>query len=136
MTEAFIHAKPLSLISTAIPYVNAEPHLGLKNARAAAALGVPTRQLVDANARQFHALGEILALDWDAFVRTSGNPAHRAAVERIWDRMVARCAHAWHQAGARAAPVPEARYGNSTLIRKSKPVHRGRVLGATGRSVY
>jgi methionyl-tRNA synthetase len=62
----------------------------LKNARAAAALGLPTAQLVDRNAARFAALRGLLDLDFTTFVRTSGNPQHRAAVEELWARCAAQ----------------------------------------------
>jgi methionyl-tRNA synthetase len=108
----------VAFVSTAIPYVNAAPHLGyafeaviadsiaryrrgagwsvhhqagtddnsLKNAYAAAAAGLTTRELVDQNVARFHALGELLGLSWDAFVRTSSDPQHQRNVVEIWER--------------------------------------------------
>lgn len=105
-----------SFISTAIPYVNARPHLGfayelvladilsrhrrrrgrdvrfvtgtddnsLKNVQAAAREGVTPRQLVDRNASAFQALGPLLGISADDFIRTSSDPRHRAAVEWLW----------------------------------------------------
>lgn len=110
------------LVSTAIPYVNAAPHLGyaleaviadsiaryrratgwqvhhqagtddnsLKNAYAAAALGLGTRELVRQNAARFRALGERLGLSWDAFVCTSESEQHQRTVAEIWQRCLAR----------------------------------------------
>jgi methionyl-tRNA synthetase len=108
---------PKSLfVSTAIPYVNAAPHLGfalevvladalarharsrgaevhfvsgtddnsLKNVRAAEAAGVATRDLVDANAATFRALGAALDASYDDFVRTSADPRHLSAVRAVW----------------------------------------------------
>ena len=103
-------------VTVAIPYVNAEPHLGyayelveadiyararrlagddvrllggtddhaLKNVLAADAEGVPTGAFVDANARRFAALGGPLDISFDDFLRTSADPRHRPAVERLW----------------------------------------------------
>lgn len=105
-------------ITTAIPYVNARPHLGhalevvqadvlarhrrargddlrfltgtddnaLKNVRAAREAGVPTAEFVERNARRFEALRGPLELSNDDFLRTSADPRHRPAVERIWRR--------------------------------------------------
>lgn len=105
-----------SFITTAIPYVNARPHLGfayelvlgdllarhhrrrgrrvrftagtddnsLKNVTAAAREGVTPRVLVDRNAEAFRALGPLLDLSTDDFVRTSLDPRHRTAVEELW----------------------------------------------------
>jgi methionyl-tRNA synthetase len=103
-------------VTVAIPYVNAEPHLGyayelvladiyararrhagddvrflggtddhaLKNVLAAEAAGLPTEVFVDANAQRFAALGDPLAVSFDDFLRTSVDPRHRPAVERLW----------------------------------------------------
>jgi len=110
-----------SLITTAIPFVNAEPHLGfayelvladilarhhrargrdvrlvcgtddnsLKNVAAAAAAGLPVRELVDRNAAAFRALGPLLAIEPDDFVETSRDPRHRVAVDWLWRRCAA-----------------------------------------------
>ncbi|MEU6711558.1 methionine--tRNA ligase [Nonomuraea sp. NPDC046802] len=56
----------------------------LKNVLAAEAEGVPVRELVDRNAAAFEGLRGPLNLSFDAFVRTSSHPGHRAGVERIW----------------------------------------------------
>ncbi|MEU1725381.1 methionine--tRNA ligase [Nonomuraea sp. NPDC005692] len=56
----------------------------LKNVLAAEAEGLPVREFVDRNAAAFEGLREPLDLSFDAFVRTSSHPAHRAGVERIW----------------------------------------------------
>ncbi len=105
-----------SLVSTAIPFVNARPHLGfayelvladvlarhhrrrgravhfvtgtddnsLKNVVAARVAGVTTRELVDRNADAFAALGSLLDIAPDDFVRTSTDPRHRPTVEWLW----------------------------------------------------
>ncbi len=103
-------------VTVAIPYVNAEPHLGyayeiveadiyararrlagddvrllggtddhaLKNVLAAEAAGLPTDVYVDANAARFTALAHPLGVSFDDFLRTSADPRHRPAVERLW----------------------------------------------------
>jgi methionyl-tRNA synthetase len=103
-------------VTVAIPYVNANPHLGyayelvqadvfarsarraghdvrflggtddysLKNVLAAEAAGVPTRRFVDDHARRFQALAQPLGLSFDDFIRTSADPRHVPAVERLW----------------------------------------------------
>lgn len=103
-------------VTVAIPYVNAEPHLGyayelvqadvyararrlagdrvhlrggtddhsLKNVLAAEATGVATAEFVDVHASRFEALGEPLGLSFDDFIRTSSDPRHAPAVERLW----------------------------------------------------
>lgn len=111
-----------SFITTAIPYVNASPHLGfayelvlgdvlarhqrrrgrdvrfvngtdensLKNVVAAARLGVAPRELVDRNAEAFRALGPLLEIASDDFVRTSIDPRHAPAVTWLWQACAAR----------------------------------------------
>lgn len=103
-------------VTTAIPYVNAAPHVGfayelvladafarhhraqgadvrfqtgadensLKNVQAAQAAGRPVAEFVAENAARFEALREPLALCTDDFVRTSADPRHAPAVERLW----------------------------------------------------
>jgi methionyl-tRNA synthetase len=103
-------------ITTAIPYVNGDPHLGfalecvqadvlarhrrhrgdevrflsgtddnsLKNVEAAEEAGLPVADFVAAKARRFAALRGPLALSYDDFIRTSIDPRHRPAVERLW----------------------------------------------------
>jgi methionyl-tRNA synthetase len=99
-------------ITTAIAYVNAEPHVGfafelliadvlarsrsdvrlqtgtdensLKNVRAAEAAHVPIRELVDRNAAAFERLVDRLGVRCDRFIRTSADPDHAIAVEKLW----------------------------------------------------
>ena len=56
----------------------------LKNAMAAEAEGIPTRQLVDRNAAAFHDLRDPLRISFDDFLRTSADPRHAVGVERLW----------------------------------------------------
>jgi len=103
-------------VTTAIPYVNAKPHVGhallliladvlaryhrqrgddtwsltgtddnsLSNVLAAEAEGIPIQELVNRNAGLFQALREPLALSFDDFIRTSGNPKHTAGAQKLW----------------------------------------------------
>jgi methionyl-tRNA synthetase len=105
-------------VSTAIPYVNAAPHLGfalevvladaiarharargdhvcftsgtddhsLKNVRAAEQLGLTTRAFVDDAALRYAELEQVLGASYDAFVRTSVDARHGAAVRELWTR--------------------------------------------------
>ena len=109
-------------ITTAIPYVNGDPHLGfalecvqadvlarhrrlrgeqvrfqsgtddnsLKNVQGAEAAGAPVADFVNAKAERFAALREPLELSYDDFIRTSADPRHRSAVERLWRACAAR----------------------------------------------
>jgi methionyl-tRNA synthetase len=103
-------------VTSAIPYVNADPHLGhalefvqadtlarwrrlrgdevrslwgtddnaAKNVQAARAAGVDVQDFVDARAERFRELEHVLDLGYDDFIRTSRDPRHRPAVERLW----------------------------------------------------
>ena len=51
---------------------------------AAEAAGVSDRAFVDANAGAFAALAGPLGVSFDDFLRTSADPRHRPAVERLW----------------------------------------------------
>jgi methionyl-tRNA synthetase len=56
----------------------------LKNVLAAEAEGISTAAFVERNAAAFAALRGPLALSFDDFIRTGGDPRHRPAVERLW----------------------------------------------------
>lgn len=56
----------------------------LKNVLAAREAGVTTAELVDRNAARFAALRDPLELSFDDFLRTSTDPRHLPAVERLW----------------------------------------------------
>lgn len=103
-------------VTSAIPYVNADPHLGhalefvqadtlarwrrlrgdevralwgtddnaAKNVQAARQAGVDVQEFVDTHAARFAGLREVLDLGFDDFIRTSRDPRHRPAVERLW----------------------------------------------------
>jgi methionyl-tRNA synthetase len=105
-------------LSTAIPYVNAAPHVGhalelligdalarhqrqrgrdvrfsggtddhsLKNARAAAARGVSTRQLVEQHGDVFRRLQPALGVELDDYLHTSRDARHAPAVVALWRR--------------------------------------------------
>jgi methionyl-tRNA synthetase len=109
-------ARPPYYVTTAIPYVNARPHLGfalelvvadvlarhrrargravrfvtgtdehsLKNVLAAERAGVPVERFVAEHAEGFRALGTLLDLSCDHFVRTSTDAQHAQAVRALW----------------------------------------------------
>jgi methionyl-tRNA synthetase len=104
----------MDLVSTAIPYVNASPHIGfalelvladviarharpchfisgsddhsLKNALAAAQAGQSTAAFVTEHVREFRELRELLHLSYDDFLSTSADARHAPAVEALWRR--------------------------------------------------
>ncbi|HTI23641.1 MAG TPA: class I tRNA ligase family protein, partial [Kutzneria sp.] len=55
----------------------------LKNVRSAETEGIPVADYVARMADRFVALNEALDLSFDDFVRTSTDPRHRPAVERL-----------------------------------------------------
>ena len=103
-------------LSTAIPYVNAAPHVGhalelligdalarhhrqrgrdvwftggtddhsAKNARAAELRGISTQQLVSEHGATFQRLHAALGVELNAYVHTSSDPRHAAAVLALW----------------------------------------------------
>jgi methionyl-tRNA synthetase len=103
-------------LSTAIPYVNARPHLGftwelvladalarharlrgrevcfvtgsdehsLNNVLAAERAGEPVAELIARHAAAFRELAPLVDVETDAFVRTSVDPRHAAAVAALW----------------------------------------------------
>ena len=100
-------------VSTAIPYVNASPHIGfalellladviarharchflsgtddnsLKNALAAEQAGLPTAVFVRERAEEFRRLEELLNVSYDDFLSTSTDPRHAPTVEELWQR--------------------------------------------------
>ena len=68
----------------AVRYLSGTDDHAFKNVLAAEAAGVPVGAFVDARAARFAALREPLELSYDAFIRTSVDPRHRAGVERLW----------------------------------------------------
>src|SRR3970282_1397332 len=56
----------------------------LKNALARARAGIPTRAFVDSHAEEFAALKTQLNASYDDFLRTSADPRHAPAVEKLW----------------------------------------------------
>jgi methionyl-tRNA synthetase len=105
-------------LSTAIPYVNAPPHVGhalelllgdalarherqrgrdvrltggtddhsLKNARAAAARGISTRELISEQGETFRRLQAPLGVALDDYLHTSRDARHLPAVTALWRR--------------------------------------------------
>jgi methionyl-tRNA synthetase len=143
-------------LSTAIPYVNAAPHVGhalelllgdalsrharqrgrevrftggtddhsLKNARAAAALGVSTRELVKQHGETFRRLQAPLGVKVDDYLHTSQDPRHAPAVTALWQR----CADAGDlytkPYTGRYCTGCEAFLGDSELVLDRCPAHR------------
>jgi methionyl-tRNA synthetase len=109
-------------ITTTIPYVNGDPHIGhaeefaqtdvfgryhrlrgdetyvltgtdenaLKNVQAAEREGISVATLVERNSGRFRELADRLNFQYDQFIRTSVEPRHRAASEKLWKAVEAR----------------------------------------------
>lgn len=109
-------------ITTSIPYVNAQPHIGfaleeiqtdvfaryhrllgdavrfqtgtdensLKNVQAAEREGISTAALVERNAQRFQALGPLLGVSFDDFIRTGAEQRHIDGVYKLWRACAAR----------------------------------------------
>lgn len=79
LVQADAVARYLRLRGRATRFQTGTDENALKNVRAAEALGIPTRKLVDTNAALYQALTTVLNLSVDTFVRTS-QPDHARAV--------------------------------------------------------
>lgn len=84
IVQADVLARRHRLRGEAVRFQTGTDDNSLKNVLAAEAEGVPVAELVDRNARAFEGLRGVLNLSFDAFVRTSTDPSHRAGVERLW----------------------------------------------------
>ncbi|MFL6073293.1 MAG: methionine--tRNA ligase [Mycobacteriales bacterium] len=84
LVQADVLARHHRRLGEPVRFLTGTDDNSLKNVLAAEAEGVPTRQLVDRNAAAFAALRGPLDLSFDDFLRTSGDPRHRAGVERFW----------------------------------------------------
>ena len=89
LVQADIHARARRAAGHRVRFLGGTDDHSLKNVLAAEAAGVPTRAYVDANAARFAALTGPLDLTFDDFVRTSADPRHRPAVERLWGACLA-----------------------------------------------
>ncbi len=61
----------------------------LKNVLAAESEGLPVAALVERNARGFRELADALDVEYDSFIRTSVDAAHRAGVTALWQACAA-----------------------------------------------
>jgi methionyl-tRNA synthetase len=143
-------------LSTAIPYVNAAPHVGhalelligdalcrhqrqrgravrftggtddhsLKNARAAAALGISTLELVTAHGAAFRRLQATLGVELDDYLHTSRDPRHAPAVSELWQRCLNAGDLYTRQYSGRYCGGCEAFLNDSDLTDGRCPAHR------------
>jgi methionyl-tRNA synthetase len=84
LIEADLAARARRASGEAVRFLGGTDDHSLKNVLAAEAAGSSTRAFVDEHAERFAALAEPLGLSFDDFIRTSSDPRHRPAVERLW----------------------------------------------------
>jgi methionyl-tRNA synthetase len=84
LVQADIHARCRRRYGDRVRFLGGTDDHSLKNVLAAEAAGRPTRPFVDDHAERFRALAGPLNLSFDDFIRTSSDPRHPPAVERIW----------------------------------------------------
>lgn len=84
LVEADLAARARRRLGEPVRFLGGTDDHSLKNVLAAAAAGVPTQAFVDAHAQRFVGLANSLRLSFDDYIRTSRDPRHRPAVERLW----------------------------------------------------
>jgi methionyl-tRNA synthetase len=84
LVEADVFARAARARGEDERFVGGTDDHSLKNVLAAEAAGTSTRAFVDRHAHRFAALADPLGLSFDDFIRTSADPRHRPAVERLW----------------------------------------------------
>ncbi|MFP3902444.1 MAG: methionine--tRNA ligase [Acidimicrobiia bacterium] len=84
LVQADIYARSRRLAGDRVRFLGGTDDHSLKNVLAAEAAGVPIRDFVDSHAARFAALARPLGLSFDDFIRTSADPRHAPAVQRLW----------------------------------------------------
>jgi methionyl-tRNA synthetase len=84
LVQADVFARARRLAGDPVRFLGGTDDYSLKNVLAAEAAGIATADFVDAHASRFEALGSSLRLSFDDFIRTSSDPRHAPAVERLW----------------------------------------------------
>ncbi|HZU12988.1 MAG TPA: methionine--tRNA ligase [Chloroflexota bacterium] len=84
-TQADCFARYHRLIGDDTYYLSGTDENALKNVQAAEAEGIPVRDLVARNSERFRDLDEILHISLDQFIRTSADPRHTPASQKLWD---------------------------------------------------
>jgi methionyl-tRNA synthetase len=84
LVEADLVARSHRILGEPIRFLGGTDDYSLKNVLAAEAAGLATQEFVDRHADQFQALGPLLDVSFDDFIRTSSDARHRPAVERLW----------------------------------------------------
>ena len=84
LVQADVFARARRIAGDDVRFLGGTDDYSLKNVLAAEAAGVPTSEFVNAHAARFEALTDPLDLSFDDFIRTSADPRHRPAVDRLW----------------------------------------------------
>ena len=84
LVQADVFARSRRRVSDEVRFLGGTDDYSLKNVLAAAAAGSSTRAFVDRNAARFEELARTLRISFDDFIRTSADPRHAPAVERLW----------------------------------------------------
>ena len=84
LIEADLAARARRALGEPVRFLGGTDEYSLKNVLAAEAAGETTQEFVDNCADRFEALAEPLHISFDDFIRTSRDPRHRPAVEKLW----------------------------------------------------
>lgn len=84
LVDADLAARARRFLGDDVRFLGGTDDHSSKNVVAARAAGESTRAFVDRHAAGFAALGDTLGISFDDFIRTSSDPRHRPAVERLW----------------------------------------------------
>lgn len=84
LIEADLAARARRLLGESVRFLGGTDEYSLKNVLAAEASGETTQVFVNRHADAFAALAEPLGISFDDFIRTSCDPRHRPAVDRLW----------------------------------------------------
>ena len=90
LVEADVYARAARAAGGPVRFLGGTDDYSLKNVLAAEAAGLSTADFVDGLARRFRQLAGPLGLSFDDYLRTSADPRHRPAVERLWRACAAR----------------------------------------------
>jgi methionyl-tRNA synthetase len=84
LVDADLAARARRRLGEDVRFLGGTDDYSLKNVLAAERVGESTRAFVDRHAERFTTLADTLGISFDDFIRTSRDPRHRPAVERLW----------------------------------------------------
>ena len=84
LVQADIYARSQRAQGRSVRFLGGTDDYSLKNVLAAEEAGIPTADFVNTLAQRFQSLAAPLNLSFDDFIRTSADPRHVPAVERLW----------------------------------------------------